>query len=85
MSADLKRADAPHMLKHFKRDQFMDWLDINGGTVLETTNEYEVIRYRKWCDGDGSRPTTHIVYRRRDGSLTYTGKSREHYTQAMGA
>ncbi len=74
-----KKSNAPHSMRKFDRDGFMAWLDDNGGIVLEPTNEYEVLRYRKWCEGDTSRPSTHIVYRRKDGTLTYTGQSRQHY------
>lgn len=74
-----KTKGAPHILRKFDRDAFMDWLDGVGAIVLEPTNEFEVIRYRKWCDNDTSRPSTHIVYRRKDGTLTYTGASRAHY------
>ena len=74
---------APHSLRTFKRDEFLEWLESNGATVLEPTNPYEVVRYRKWCEGDGSRPSTHIIYKRKDGSLTYAGQSREHYEGAV--
>lgn len=74
---------APHTLKKLKRAEFMDWLEANGATVLEPTNQYEVVRYRKWCDGDGARPSTHIIYKRNDGTLTYAGQSRAHYEGAF--
>ena len=73
---------APHSLKQLKRDQFLDWLEANGATVQEPTNPFEVIRYRMWCDGDRSRPSTHIIYRRNNDTLTWAGRSREHYEGA---
>lgn len=74
---------APHTLKKLKRDEFIDWLEANGATVLEPTNPFEVVRYRKWCDGDERRPSTHIIYKRNDGTLTYAGQSRAHYEGAI--
>lgn len=74
---------APHNLKQLNRDGFLEWLEANGATVMEPTNPYEVVRYRKWCDGDKARPSTHIIYKRNDGSLTYHGQSRAHYESAF--
>lgn len=73
---------APHDVKRFKRSEFMDWLERNGATVVEPTNPYEVLRYKMWTDGDASRPSTHIVYRRKNDTLTYGGSSRAHYEAA---
>lgn len=73
---------APHTIKKLKRDEFLEWLEANGATVSEPTNPFEVIRYRKWCDGDRTRPSTHIIYQRKDGTLTWGGMSREHYEGA---
>lgn len=73
---------APHSLSKLKRDDFLSWLEQNGATVQEPTNPFEVVRYRKWCNGDKARPSTHIIYRRKDDSLTYAGQSREHYEAA---
>lgn len=73
---------APHDLKRFKRNEFMDWLDRNGATVLEPTNPFEVVRYKMWTPDDAGRPSTHIVYRRKNDTLTYGGLSRAHYEAA---
>lgn len=70
---------APHFLRQFKRDRFFDWLESNGASLLETTNPYEVVRYRMWVPTDTGRPSTHIVYRRGNDTLTYSGASRAHY------
>lgn len=70
---------APHNLKQFKRDRFLDWLDRNGASLAEPTNPYEVVRYKMWTPEDTTRPSTHIVYRRGNDTLTYQGASRKHY------
>lgn len=73
---------APHELKRFKRDAFISWLEANGATLCEPTNQYEVLRYRMWGGADQSRPTTHIIYKRKNNTLTYSGESRAHYEAA---
>jgi hypothetical protein len=70
---------APHLLRDFDREGFFNWLYAVNATLAEPTNEYEVIRYRRWGLQNASRPETHIVYRRGDGTLTYTGNSRQDY------
>lgn len=70
---------APHMLKAFHRDRFLDWLERNGASLSELTNPYEVVRYKMWAPQDKTRPSTHIVYKRKNGTLTYQGASRKHY------
>lgn len=70
---------APHFLRDFKRDKFLDWLERNGATLTEVTNPFEVVRYRMWVPADKSRPSTHIVYKRKNDTLTYQGASRQHY------
>lgn len=72
-------ADAPHFLASFKRAGFLSWLERNGATLVEATNPYEVVRYRMWVPTDKGRPSTHIVYKRRNETLTYQGHSRKHY------
>jgi hypothetical protein len=74
---------APHSLKKFDRARFMAWVEDNGGSLSEPTNPYEVVRYRMWCDGDTSRPSTHIVYKRKNDTLTYGGASRSHYERML--
>ena len=70
---------APHFLKDFKRESFMQWLERNNATLSEPTNPYEVLRYRMWVPADKARPSTHIVYKRGNGTLTYQGHSKTHY------
>ena len=60
---------------------FAAWLAKSGAEIGIPCNPYEVIRYRAH-DG-GHRAATHIVYRRENGSLTWTGKSQSHYIQFM--
>lgn len=70
---------APHFLREFKRAAFFEWLERNGATLVELTNPYEVVRYRMWVLSDKSRPSTHIIYKRKNDTLTYQGASRQHY------
>lgn len=72
---------APHTIKKLDRDGFLEWLERNGATISEPTNEYEVVRYRRWTPEDKSRPSTHIIYRRNNGTLTYTGQARSDYEE----
>jgi len=72
---------APHVLKKLLRDEFMEWLEANGASIVEPTNQYEVVRYKRWTDADKSRPSTHIIYVRSNGTLTYTGQARGHYEE----
>lgn len=69
----------PHSIKKFKRDEFLAWLEGAGASLCEPTNPYEVVRYKMWIETDSGRPSTHIIYRRNDGTLTYGGSSRAHY------
>jgi len=70
---------APHNIKQLSRDDFMTWLEARGATLSDLTNPYEVVRYRMWTPADKSRPSTHIIYKRGNGSLTYQGMTRQHY------
>lgn len=78
-----KQRAAPLDLKHFDRLAFMDWLEQQGAVLAETTNPYEVVRYRMWDDGPTSRPATHIIYQRGNGTLTYAGVTRQHYLRFL--
>lgn len=86
MSSEAEKAcpmsKAPMHTKKFKRDQFLGWLERQGAQVLETTNPWELVRYKAWMPDDTKRPSTHIVYARGDGTLTYTGASRQHYEES---
>ena len=70
---------APHHLKKLKREDFMAWLERRGASLRDLTNPYEVVRYRMWCHEDQKRPSTHVIYKRGNDSLTYQGLSRDHY------
>lgn len=48
--------------------------------IVPTTNPYEVLRYKTH---DGHARGTHIVYKKANGKLTYTGDSRSHYWSFM--
>jgi hypothetical protein len=72
---------APHTLQMFDRDGFLEWLEVNGASISEPTNEYEVVRYKRWTVENTKRPATHIIYRRGNGTLTYTGRSRADYEE----
>lgn len=73
---------APHELRSFKRFEFMDWLERNGASLCEPTNPFEVLRYKMWTAADTGRPSTHIIYKRKNDTLTYGGSSRAHYEAA---
>lgn len=61
---------------------FSEWVSDQGGEVLAPTNEWEVIRYRaKWRGTDTH--AVHIIYRKANGILTYTGGSEGHYRAFM--
>lgn len=66
----------PGNLTQFNAAAFAKYLDEQGATVLEPTNPYEVVRYRV-------NKATHIVYRKANGNLTYTGWSNKHYKDFM--
>lgn len=70
---------APHFVRGFKRDDFMSWLERRGASLADITNPYEVVRYKMWTPEDKTRPSTHIVYKRGNDTLTYTGQARKHY------
>ena len=75
----------PVWLKDFDLVGFEEYLEREGALVLSPTNPYEVIRYRtkevKLVDENvvSERWTTHIVYRKDIGRLTYTSWSGKHY------
>ncbi len=75
----LQKASAPHHLADFKREGFLSWLERNGATLADLTNPFEVVRYRMWVPSDKSRPSTHIIYKRKNDTLTYQGASQKHY------
>lgn len=64
--------------------RFVAWLEVAGCLVQEPTSKYEVLRYRA-VTYDGSKPPegakakSHVVYRRADGSINWTGASRTHW------
>lgn len=70
---------APHHIRAFKRGDFMLWLERRGASLADITNPYEVVRYKMWTSEDKARPSTHIVYKRGNDTLTYTGQARKHY------
>lgn len=74
---------APHELKRMKREEFLAWIEACGGTLCEPTNPYEVVRYLMWSEASKSRPATHIIYRRNNNTLTYSGESRRHYEMML--
>lgn len=63
----------------FNVPKFVAWLADNGAEIGVPTNAYEVVRYRAF-EAKGNRATTHIVYAKESGLLTFTGASKEHYS-----
>lgn len=60
---------------HLKKDQlpgFLKWLDDNGAEVLQTTNMYEVVRF-KTANG------VSVIYENKHGRQSFTGESDEAY------
>lgn len=51
-----------------KADKFKAWLQAHGAQLLQTTSEWEVVRFKS---GD----TTSIIYQKKSGDLTFTGES----------
>ncbi len=49
---------------------FKDWLNARGAQLLESTNEWEIIRFKS---GD----ETCVIYRKKSGSATFTGSAHE--------
>lgn len=62
----------------FDTPAFASWLAANGAEIGIPTNQYEVIRYKAHAGGR-NRATTHIVYAKENGLLTFTGASQMHY------
>lgn len=51
---------------------FVKHLKARGAEICAPTNVWEVVRYK--TEGE-----THIIYMKKSGALTYTGKSQDHY------
>lgn len=64
--------------RDFQTANFAAWLARHGAEVGMPTNPYEVIRYKAFWGGKPAA-STHIVYAKGNGMLTYTGASAEHY------
>lgn len=73
----------PIRRQQFDTQGFAAWLAGNGAEIGVPTNPYEVIRYRAYGKS-GGKAQTHIVYTKDTGLLTFTGKSRDHYTAFIG-
>lgn len=62
---------------------FARWIEEGGGIIAEPQGQYEVLRYLAWDStqrGKAKRPATHIVYRKNDGRITFTGKASFHWS-----
>ncbi len=70
-------AGVPLTLNKFKKEEFEAWLLDCKAHVLAPTNPYEVLRYK--TRGVANAKATHVVYRKENGNITYTGDSRSHY------
>jgi hypothetical protein len=68
----------PIRVEQFRLGDFAHWLLENGAEICKLTNPYEVIRYRAYTDKK-TRAEIHIVYRKDNGLLTFTGYTRKHY------
>jgi len=68
----------PIRAEQFQTADFLAWLARNGAEVCTPTNPYELVRYRAYTSG-ATKAMTHIVYRKDNGLLTWTGASMKHY------
>lgn len=64
--------------RQFKVADFVAWLAANGAEVGMPTNSYELVRYKAYTSA-ATKAMTHIVYRKDNGLLTWTGASMRHY------
>lgn len=71
-------SNLPMRDKQFRTADFLAWLASNGAEVGGPTNPYELVRYKAYTS-DATRALTHIVYRKDNGLLTWTGASMKHY------
>lgn len=65
-------------LKDFSR-----WIQEGGGIIAEPASEFEMFRYLAWDStqkGKAKRPATHIIWRKNDGRITFSGKSSFHWS-----
>lgn len=61
---------------------FVSWLIENGVTLVAPCSDYEVLRYLAWDDSQSAkakRPMTHVVYRKANGAITFSGASYRHF------
>lgn len=62
---------------------FTLWITAGGGIIAETQGEFEALRYLAWDatqPGKAKKPATHIVWRKNDGRITFSGKSSMHWS-----
>jgi len=57
---------------------FLAWLTDYGAEIGRQTNPYEVVRYRAYWRAS-RKASTHIIYAKDNGLLTWTGASIEHF------
>lgn len=61
---------------------FVDWLQTSGAEIVPLASDWEVIRYTAWDSSQqatAKRPHTHVIYRKADGRITFTGASFTHW------
>jgi len=68
----------PIRVEQFKLAEYIQWLTKFGAEVGQPTNPYEVIRYRAYV-AKKAHAEVHIIYRKDNGLLTFTGHTRKHY------
>lgn len=68
----------PVRISQFDLEGFLNWLAKNGAEIGTQTNPYEVVRYRAYRPR-ANKAATHVVYRKDNGMITFTGESRKHY------
>lgn len=71
------------MMFRASTNRFTAWLELQGALVLDPASDYEVMRWRAVGE-EGGKVRTHIVYRTKDGALTWGGSSRYHWDLFVG-
>lgn len=70
----MKKTSVPYSLRNFKdMDKFISWLTTLGGTVVTSTNQFEVIRVK------GENNKTLVLYQNKNGTLNWPDELHKAY------
>ena len=70
--------DLPRMASHIRTRDFGRWIMRKGGACIDTTNQYEVARWRSDDQHDVA-----VLYKKADGTLTWTLSAAADYRAFM--